>query len=211
MYITSGAYKGRRIKTLSANAPDGYRPATAKVRQAIFSMLDARGLDWERSAVLDLFAGSGALGFEALSRGAAYACFVEKDKAAVRCIEDNLGTLAVPASRALVLHKDLFAALKRGPGQFPRPARHGFGLVCIDPPYGQNMLGPALAAVLDKGWAATHAFVLAEIETRSDFAAATCDYRLEPLVDREYGQTRIVLWQIKTPPARSSTPAPSIP
>jgi 16S rRNA (guanine966-N2)-methyltransferase len=214
MYVTGGAFKGRRIKTLGDNSPDGYRPATAKARQAIFSMLDARGVDWERTAALDLFAGSGALGFEALSRGAAFVCFVEKSAAAIKLIKETATAFGLPASRGLILHKEVLPALSRGPKQFPQSARRGFGLVCIDPPYGHNMLAPTLAAVLDKDWAADEGFILAEIETRPLKGAPfdpACDPRLETLVDRAYGQTRIILWKTTLNPTQPSIPAPSTP
>lgn len=214
MYVTGGAFKGRRIKTLGEKSPDGYRPATAKAREAIFSMLDARGLDWEREAVLDLYAGSGALGFEALSRGAPFVCFVEKSAAAVKLIKETAAAFGVPASRSLILHKEALPALSRGPQQFPQPARRGFGLTFIDPPYGHSMLAPTLLAVLDKDWAADQGFILAEIEARPRQGGVfdpACDPRLEPLVDRAYGQTRIILWKTILKPTQPSIQAPSTP
>ncbi len=74
MRIIAGRWGGRAIRSVSG---PGYRPATGKVRGAVFSMLEARGLAWPGARVADLFAGSGSLGLEALSRGAAFALFVE--------------------------------------------------------------------------------------------------------------------------------------
>jgi 16S rRNA (guanine966-N2)-methyltransferase len=206
--ITGGEWRSRLVQIPGA---PGLRPTPDRVRETLFNWL---GQDLGGQVCLDLFAGSGALGFEALSRGAAFACFVENDPAAVRAIKDNIAALSVPTNRSLVLHKDVGAALTRGPQQFPKPARHGFGLVCIDPPYGQDLLWPTLAAVLDNGWAADEGFILAEIEARPRQGAVfdpACDHRLEPLVDRAYGQTRILLWRTTQKQIRPSTQAPSTP
>ena len=86
--ITAGAFKGRVLKT--AEGP-GYRPATALVREALFSMLEARGCVFSETMALDLFAGSGSLGFEALSRGAKAAWFVENDARAAALIKKKRG------------------------------------------------------------------------------------------------------------------------
>ncbi len=87
MKIIAGALKGRTLKTLTG--PAGYRPAMGKVRESLFSLLEARGVIWAESIVLDLFAGSGSLAFEAVSRGAKKAYFVEKDAKASACIAQN--------------------------------------------------------------------------------------------------------------------------
>jgi 16S rRNA (guanine966-N2)-methyltransferase len=200
MRIISGQYGGRSLKTVQG---PGYRPATSKVRQAVFSMLEARGMHWPEARVLDCFAGSGSLGFEALSRGASLAWFVEKNKAAARCIRDNALALGLEGERWRVIAKDLLPVLRQPPSA-------GFHVVFIDPPYGKKMLEPALRALLDKGWTLPGAMVLAEVETRLPLDPATLDPRLEPLTDRTYGQTRIVLWQTPTETS-PSTPAPSIP
>ena len=83
MRIIAGALGGRNLKTVEG---PGYRPATAKVREAIFSMLSSRGVVWSGLRVLDLFAGSGGIGIEALSRGAGFAVFVEQNPKAAEII-----------------------------------------------------------------------------------------------------------------------------
>lgn len=184
MRIIGGTYGGRSIRTVEG---PGYRPATGKVRGAVFSMLEARGLDWDGLNVLDLFAGSGSLALEALSRGAAYAALVEKNGKAAACIEDNLKALGLPRSRARVHRADLFRLLAGAPDRT-------YGLVFIDPPYGKGLLVPALELALDRGWVAPGAFVLAEVEAGLDIAPDAVHAALTPVADRAYGQTRIVLW-----------------
>jgi len=199
MRIIAGAYGGRSIRTVDG---PGYRPATAKVRQAVFSMLEARGVAWEGVRVLDLFAGSGSLGIEALSRGAALAWFVEKNPRAADCLRQSLRDLKVPEACYKVLQADLLKALAR-------PPREPFDVVFIDPPYGLDLLPPALLKAVQGGWMAPEAFVLAEVEARADFAGQI-PAQLLPQADRLYGQTRIMLWQNKIPDS-PSTPAPSTP
>ncbi len=200
MRIASGEFKGRALKS---GAGPGLRPATAKVRQAVFSMLDARGIVWPGARVLDCFAGSGSLGFEALSRGAALAWFVENNRAAARIIQENGQALGLGPGRFRVVAKDVLAMLAAKPPE----GLGGFELTCIDPPYGKNLLPPTLEAALAHGWIAEQGLVLAEIEAKLEQSAEIPG--LETLVDRCYGQTRILLW--KRNHDSPSTPAPSIP
>lgn len=199
MRIIAGTYGGRTIRTVEG---PGYRPATAKVRQAVFSMLEARGVDWSGARVLDLFAGSGSLGLESLSRGAACAWFVEKNARAVDCLRATLRDLAVPAENFRVLQADLLKTLAR-------PTQAAFDVLFVDPPYGLDLLPPALDKAVRGGWVAPGAFVLAEVEARAAFEGQVPS-QLIPQADRLYGQTRILLWQNKIPDS-PSTPAPSIP
>lgn len=112
MRIIAGQYKGRSLKTTTG---PGFRPAMGKVREALFSMLEARGVDWPEARVLDLFAGSGSLGFEALSRGAAKVGFVEAASYAVKVIEANAGLLDVERERIAVWREDALKLLSRRP------------------------------------------------------------------------------------------------
>ncbi len=184
MRLISGEFGGRTVRSVSG---PGYRPATSKVRQAVFSMLESRGVRWGGLRVLDLFAGSGSLALEALSRGADFALMVEKNKRAAACIKGTLGDLGLGPARAKVAAADLFSLLA-APPQAP------FDLIFIDPPYGKDLLLPALALAVDKGWAAPEAFVLAEVESRLELDPDAAHPRLEPVTDRTYGQTRIVIW-----------------
>ena len=137
MRITSGALRGRPLA-----APPGRttRPTTDRTRQALFNLTTARlGLDGAR--VLDLFAGSGALGLDALSRGAARAVFVETDAAALRALAENVRALDL-AARADVVRADVFSFLRR--------ATEAFDLVLADPPYDHGRIAdlPALVRPL---------------------------------------------------------------
>lgn len=184
MRLVSGKYGGRVIKTASG---PGYRPATSKVRQAVFSMLEARGIEWEGLRVGDMFAGSGSLAIEALSRGAEYALFVEKNGRAASLIKENLSDLGEDRKNWKVLKADLFKVLSSPPAK-------PFGLVFIDPPYGHDMLPKALEAVLDKDWICDGGFILAEVEAQVEPPQFEGE-DLELLTDRLYGQTRILLWR----------------
>lgn len=203
MRIIAGRFRGRTIRVVGGKAGDGYRPATGKVRGAVFSMLEARGLAWSGARVADLFAGSGSLGLEALSRGAAHALFVESSREAAAAIRTTLAEFGVPRAAAEVRAADVFKALGVRPG---RP----FQAVFIDPPYGRALLLPALALAVDRGWLAEGGFLLAEAEAALDLDPAAAHPQLTPLADRLYGQTRIVLWTREN--SRSpSIPAPSTP
>jgi 16S rRNA (guanine966-N2)-methyltransferase len=144
MRIVAGRLGGRRI-----TAPPGTdtRPTSDRVREALFSALGP--LDGER--VLDLFAGSGALAIEALSRGAASAVLVEKDGRAAGVVQRNLDALALTAEQAGVRRRDALAALRDA-----REAGETYDLVFLDPPYRLATglgpeLAPALAPVLAPG------------------------------------------------------------
>jgi 16S rRNA (guanine966-N2)-methyltransferase len=123
MRVIAGRFGGRRL-----SAPPGrlVRPTADRVREALFSILgDLGGLD-----VLDLFAGSGALGLEALSRGARRVVFVERAAAAQAVIEANITALGVPAEEVSLRRRDVFAALRAA-----KEAGETYDLVFIDPPY----------------------------------------------------------------------------
>jgi len=196
MRIIGGRYGGRSIKVLEAA---GLRPATGRVREALFSMLAARGLAFAQTRVLDLFAGSGGVGIEALSRGAAEAVFVERQSAVAKVLRENLTSLGILPSQARVILGDVAKVL-------PRLAGQSFDLTAIDPPYGQDLAEPALRGILEQGLVAANGLVVAEVEvglSLPDIAPLTC------LANRTYGQTRIILWRMDTD--SQSTPEPSIP
>ena len=132
--ITGGELRGRAIK-----APPGLgtRPTAAKMRQALFNIL---GPEVQGARVADIFAGSGALGLEALSRGAAWCVFVEKSPAVARLLRDNLANLGLE-ERGRVL----FAGLQAARGELGREGP--FDLVLADPPYGKGLVAQLLDLV----------------------------------------------------------------
>lgn len=184
MRIISGKYKGRSLKTTTG---PGYRPAMGIVREALFSMLEARGVEWAQARVLDLFAGSGSLGFEALSRGAAMVGFVETAPYAVKVIEANAALLGVEQERLAVWREDALKMLARRP-------EAAYDVIFIDPPYEMDVLGKALASLTSRGWLAEGSLVNAEVEARRRFDPEKAHPQLSLLADRTYGQTRVILW-----------------
>jgi 16S rRNA (guanine(966)-N(2))-methyltransferase RsmD len=167
--IIAGAYKGRRI-----SAPKGARPTADRVREALFSILGGRV---GGARVLDLFAGSGALGIEALSRGAAHATFVDDDAGAVRVLQTNLPE----PERATVTRRDAAA--------FLRTAADQYDLVFLDPPYRD---APRLGADLSELVAAALApdgLAISESDRRRPLDLP--DLTLED--ERRYGDTLIRL------------------
>lgn len=170
MRVVAGAYKGRRLR-----APRGVatRPTADRVREAIFSMLGP--LEGQR--VLDLFAGSGALGIEAASRGAAAVTFVESDPRALRAIRRNLDELQFDAE---VVRRDALGYLRTRPGPFE--------LVFVDPPYSSALgLAEALAERLPEV-ISDEARIVTESDRRQPLQLP-----LPLLRERAYGDTRIAI------------------
>ena len=188
MKIITGAFKGRSLKTISGQ---GCRPAMSKVRQALFSMLEARGVQWPQTRVLDMFAGSGSLGLEALSRGASFAAFIEADPKAGAQIRANAERFGILADRHAVWVGTAGCITAK-------PCATPFQVIFIDPPYGRDLLTPALRAVISKGWLAEGGILNAELESRLPFAPERMHPALACLADKTYGQTRVVVWQLST-------------
>lgn len=189
MRLIGGEWGGRNIRT--GEGP-GYRPAMAKVRKALFSMLEARGVHWPDTLVLDLFAGSGSLAFEALSRGAARVMLVESSKAATDIIWDNAAKLEVAPGRMHVAVEPVSRFLAR-----PAATGRGYDLVFVDPPYADKVIEQTLKLLLKQGWLSPGAMVVAEVEARARFDVALAPAELSLDTDRNYGQTRVLLWQMK--------------
>ena len=175
MRIIAGEWRGR---SLVAPAGQGTRPTADRTRETLFSMLASRLGSFEGLRVADLYAGSGALGLEALSRGAGHATFVETDPKALAAIRANL--LALKAeSRADVRP---FSAAKLAPAQ-------PFDLVIADPPYGPGSGTAVVAAVRDAGWLAPGGWLAVETDAREavDAGGWTLD------AERRVGRARLSL------------------
>jgi 16S rRNA (guanine(966)-N(2))-methyltransferase RsmD len=157
MRIIAGRYRGR---LLPGRAGAGVRPATDRVRGAIFNILqnrlDLRGID-----VLDLFAGTGSLGFEALSRGAANAVFVDEDRHAVRVIRENAEALGC-ADDCEIVQADAAGYVSRNNGIF--------GLIFADPPYDFGPIALLPGLLLGSGLAAPDGYVIIEHRRGTAFA-----------------------------------------
>jgi 16S rRNA (guanine966-N2)-methyltransferase len=200
MRIIGGRLGGRVIKVIDS---PGLRPATGRVREALFSMLAARGALFHGARVLDCYAGAGSVGIEALSRGAGKAVFIERSPAVAKVLKENLRGLGLGPDVAQVVEADVVKALGRLSGDY-------FDLIAIDPPYGQDLLPPTLARIAALDLVAPDGVVVAEIEAGLDLPETAVPSVFDCLTDRTYGQTRIILWTPKNP-ASPSTPEPSIP
>lgn len=187
MRIIAGEYKGRSLKTTTG---PGLRPAMSKVREALFSMLEARGLIWESTRVLDLFAGTGSLGFEALSRGAQQVTFVEMASYAARTIAANASMLGVDSHRYSVSQQDVAQFLVKGK---PSP----YTLIFIDPPYKLNSLNRTIHQLIKYSWLTETTIINAEVEARLKIQPENIHEDIELTDDRAYGQTRVLLWKMK--------------
>lgn len=181
--IISGRLRGLSITV----PPAGTRPTTDRVREALFSAIDSR-VDLDGAAVLDLFAGSGALGLEALSRGADTAWFVEENPRAVACLKKNTAgaSSSCPSLSTTVRRAALPAAVE---GDCPVPG--GFHLVLADPPYERSAVldEPVLAALLEGGWLAEDALVVWERSKRDPAIRWPAGY--DVIFERTYGETTI--------------------
>ena len=173
MRIIAGKWRGR---PLEAPAGQGTRPTADRVREALFSMLLSRLGSFEDLRVADLFAGSGALGFEALSRGAASATFVENDARAAAIIRRNAG--AFGASVQLL-----------GGSALALPSSKPFDLIFADPPYSARSGSAVVAAVLDAGWLGAGGWM--SVETSRDDPVVTNGLRID--VARDVGRAKLTL------------------
>lgn len=182
MKLTGGEHGGRVLK-----APrDGTRPTQDKVRAAIYSTLAARVPE---ARVLDLFAGTGALGLEAWSRGAAWVQWIENSPAALRALRANLQALRVPPEAGQVVAADVFKQLKYW---CPGPA---FDLVLADPPYAEARDGGWLAILGEllarNRWVNADGLLIFETAGK-DKPPELRGWRL--VRDRSYGATRVLIW-----------------
>lgn len=180
MRITGGRLGGRILKCPFSGR---IRPTSDRLRETIFNILiHAYGNPVEGARVLDVFAGTGAMGFEALSRGACFALFVDQSSEACAIIRANILSLGCERA-ARVIKRDA-----RKPGIAPQGEK--FGLVFLDPPYGRGLAPPALAALRDGGWLTRNALSVIE-----ESAAARVDLPagFACRESRRYGETRVVL------------------
>ncbi len=178
--IVAGEWRGRRLMVPRR----GVRPTSERVREAVFNSLTARLGDWTGLRVLDLYAGSGALGLEALSRGASESVFVERDAGAAGIIRRNLDTLGA-GDRAWVLARDVLSAA--------RDAHVPFDVVFADPPYQDaGSLPGVLATYCDTGWFAPGAELVVETGRRAESPWGSPAHPGLVGVDRrQYGDTTV--------------------
>ncbi|OLT26781.1 16S rRNA (guanine(966)-N(2))-methyltransferase RsmD [Nocardiopsis sp. CNR-923] len=184
--IIAGAAGGRRIA-----APDGRttRPTSDRAREALFSSVQSDLGSLEGLRVMDLYAGSGAIGLEALSRGAAHALLVEADRKAARVVRDNIGALGLPGARLVADRVERVVAA-------PSPGEP-YDLVVADPPYavGDEEVAAMLSGLVRNAWLAEDALVVVERSKRGAEPAWP-----EGLVrERRRGYGEAVLWYARPP------------
>lgn len=183
MRIIAGAWRGR---SLAAPAGSATRPTAERLREAVFNMLMhaawAEGL-LPGAVVLDVFAGTGALGLEALSRGAASCVFVEQDRAALAALRANIIACRTE-DRARVLAQDV---LRLGPGT---PCH----LVFLDPPYGADLVRRAVTRLAEQGWIMPQTLIVAETGRDEPLGLD-----VTPLAERGHGAGRVSIWRHGTP------------
>lgn len=186
MRIVAGAWRGRR---LAAPPGEATRPTSDRARQAIFDVIThtpfAGRAALHDARVLDAFAGTGAMGLEALSRGAAQASFIEQDRAALAALRRNIATLGEEARTRVI------------PGDATRPpaASAPCSLLLLDPPYGQALVPRALAALAAAGWIAPGALVAAEVAKAEPLDTPG----FETVAERAHGAARLVFLRAVSP------------
>ncbi len=179
MRIVGGRFRGR---TLAAPTSRAIRPTADRLRESLFNILiHAYGDPVSGARVLDLFAGTGALGLEAMSRGAAFALFVDDGAEARALIRSNVEALGLGGATR-IFRRD---ATKLGAAHPVEP----FSLVFLDPPYGKGLATKALASAREGGWLAPGALVVVEEAANAEFAAPAGFIELER---RDYDDTELV-------------------
>lgn len=179
MRIVAGEWRGRK---LVAPKGDLTRPTADRTRETLFSMLASRLGSFEGLSVLDLFAGSGALGLEALSRGAAHCLFVEQEAEAVKAIKANISALDA-RGRTTVQHGSVMSL---GPAKAPHD------LILLDPPYFTNAANVALDRMIRLGWIAPSTWIAVETARTEDVDVKL----LELLAERRVGKAKLSLLKL---------------
>ena len=179
--IVGGSQRGRRLVAPSGEA---VRPTSDRAREALFNILShgdfaASGLHFAERPVLDAFAGTGALGLEALSRGASAAVFIERDREALAALRRNIAALG-EEDRAHVVA-----------GDATRPPRAAFAcaLAFLDPPYRSGLAAPALSALAAAGWLTPDALAVIEVAAREELPMPAGFTLID---ERVYGAARLV-------------------
>lgn len=183
MRVVAGKAKGRRLKSLKG---ENTRPTSDKVKESLFSILGGLVMN---AKILDLFAGTGSLGIEALSRGAEYAVFIDNDRNSVRVINENLNQCGF-FEQALVIKKDVCSALVRLSVE-----ERGFDLVFLDPPYDTDWAEPVLDLVVEHHLLAEEALVIVESGKENEINPETP--HLTKRREAVYGNSKLTFFDIK--------------
>lgn len=155
MRIIGGTFRGRKLKTPEAK---DIRPTTGRLRESIFSAVDHRIGGFAGKRVADIFSGTGALGLEALSRGAKSVTWVEKHYPALSILKENIALLKV---------EDQAKILKSDARDLPL-AQKPFDVIFMDPPYGRGLAGSTLKSLVEKNWLEEHGLLVLEVDKNDD-------------------------------------------
>lgn len=189
--IIGGSWRGRKLRFPDI---DGLRPTPDRVRETLFNWLQPIIAG---AHCLDLFAGSGALGFEALSRGAASVVMVERDGQAVQQLHENITLLKTSAAQ--VIQRDALEYLTLRRAEAPP-----FNVVFLDPPFQHNLIEPCCAALAQHGWLAARAHIY--IETERAVTTLALPENFTVIRDKAAGQVAYRLIEFTSPAGHSSLP-----
>ena len=181
MRIIAGEWRGRK---LAAPKGDATRPTADRTRETLFSMLTSRLGTYEDLSVVDLFAGSGALGLEALSRGAGFCLFVEQDQAALAAIKSNIETLGCRSR----------SSVSAGSVMSLGPAKQPHDLILLDPPYETGAGSVALDRLLRLGWIGPASWMAVETSAKEEVRVRGLAVEAE----RQVGKAKLTLLRMES-------------
>lgn len=187
MRIIAGKHRGIALADVGKGDEKAHlRPTSDRVRESLFNVvtMGAHGRDFEDIRVLDLFAGSGALGLEALSRGAGRVCFVENGRAGYKLISTNVAKLRAAEETTLLTHDAT---------RMPKNPYSPFDIIFIDPPYGKALGELALATARENGWIANDALIVWE-----ENAPQAAPDNFAVLDSRKYGDSHVTFLKPKS-------------
>jgi len=189
MRIVAGSARGRRLKPPAEST----RPTSDRVREALFSSIESTLGALGGLRVADLYAGSGAVGLEALSRGASHVLLVEKDRKALEVVKANIATVGLP--HAVALGAEVTSLTSLGP---PAIAVAPYDVVFLDPPYdvGDDVVETVLVGLAAHQWLGDGSLVVVERARPRRGSGLTWPEGYHPARDRDYGDTRVrtALW-----------------
>ena len=190
MRVITGTARGRKLKELTGME---VRPTTDRVKEAIFSIIQ---FEVEGRRVLDLFAGTGQMGIEALSRGAAHCTFVDLRRESVQLVKENLAHTEL-TGRAEVVQSDYLAYLTR--------SRETFDVVFLDPPYGEEIIKKALQTITRIDKISENGIIICESSSGFDWPEVSEPYQLQK--EYRYGKITVALYRRRAEPAAENSDA----
>ena len=177
MIVTAGKYKGKKVKTVKNR---DVRPTSAKIRESIFNMIQTSIAE---SAMLDLFAGSGIMGLEALSRGASKVVYVEKSSQVAELLKENLANI----------HEDIEFIISDALMVLDRLKGKIFDIIFVDPPYASGLIEPVLRKIKDNNLLAENGLIIIEHSSSNNYAEYIEKLGFTILKEKIYGDTAITI------------------